>query len=146
MTTITPDTSATTGRRRRRRPRPTGRLPEPYRVVPGAGGHVTVRVEGFREEDHVLARGDSLGRLKVQLVRGVGTIDVVDTRGERIGSLDDSWLPVLARDLAECERDGVAAVARASLVGPADARDLFVLLAWPHTRRRVPTQPGAGAR
>ena len=125
-------------RRRKRRVVVTGRLPEPHRVVPSAGGHVTVRVDGYREDVGVLARADGLGRLKVQLVRGERTVDLVDTRGERIGTLDASWLRVLTRDLVACERDGVAAVARASLVGPVGSRDLFVLLTWRGGGRPTP--------
>lgn len=109
------------------------------RIVPRAGGHVTVRVEGFREGDVVLPRPDRLGRFKVEVVRDEHGLRLLDAHREPLGRLGASWGRTLGDELAACERDGVVPVVRASLVGPRGERDMFVLLAWPGRRGSVPT-------
>ncbi|QGQ19464.1 hypothetical protein GC089_09750 [Cellulomonas sp. JZ18] len=114
------------------------------RIVPRAGGHVTVRVEGFREGSGVLPRPDRLGRFKLEVVREERGLCLLDAHGAPVGRLAASWARTLADELAGCERDGVTPVVRASLVGPRGERDMFVLLSWPGRRTGVPV-PRAGA-
>ncbi|WP_203751640.1 hypothetical protein [Cellulomonas chitinilytica] len=110
------------------------------RVVPESGGHVTVRVAGFDERTRAAAPAcDALGRLSVRLVRDDGhAVRVLDLAGDDLGLLPEPWNRNIERELARCEADGVEAVARATLTGPRDARDLCVLLGWPGGRRQVP--------
>ncbi|QCB93729.1 hypothetical protein [Cellulomonas shaoxiangyii] len=110
------------------------------RIIPRAGGHVTVRVEGFHEGDAVLPRPDRLGRFKVEVARDEQGLRLLDAHRRPIGRLGASWSRTLGDELAACERDGVVPVVRASLVGPRGERDMFVLLAWPSRRTAVPTQ------
>jgi hypothetical protein len=113
-------------------------LPE-QRVVPEEGGHVTVRVVGFDEHGRRAAPAcDALGRLSVRLQRdGDHVVRVVSLDGDELGVLPEPWNRNIERELARCEADGVDAVARATLTGPRDARDLCVLLGWPAGRRRT---------
>ncbi|MGY4642347.1 hypothetical protein [Cellulomonas sp. URHB0016] len=103
------------------------------RTVPALGGHVTVRVVGFDERTRVRSPDcDGLGRLTVRLERdGDGSVAVLDHTGDELGRLPDPWNRTLERELVRCEVDGVEAVARATLTGPRDGRDLCVLLGWP---------------
>ncbi|WP_136520111.1 MULTISPECIES: hypothetical protein [Cellulomonas] len=114
------------------------------RIVPRAGGHVTVRVEGFREGDGVLPRPDRLGRFKLEVVRDEHGLRLLDAHGQPCGRLGASWGRTLADELSGCERDGVVPVVRASLVGPRGERDMFVLLAWPGRRTGVPAPSRTG--
>jgi len=111
------------------------------RTVPEHGGHVTVRVLGFDERTHARPpECDTLGRLAVRLERDVSrAVRVLDLDGAELGWLPEPWNRTLERELARCEADGVEAVARATLTGPRDGRDLCVLLGWPGgpTRRRA---------
>jgi len=109
------------------------------RTVPEAGGHVTVRVVGFDERLRATAPGcDPLGRLTVRLVRDADhVVRVIDLTGDELGTLPEPWNLHIERELARCEADGVEAVARATLTGPRDARDLCVLLGWPGGRRHA---------
>ncbi|MFS0705225.1 hypothetical protein AB6N23_11945 [Cellulomonas sp. 179-A 9B4 NHS] len=115
------------------------------RIVPRAGGHVTVRVEGFREGDGVLPRPDRLGRFKVEVARDEHGLRLLDAHGGTIGRLGTSWGRTLADELTGCDRDGVVPVVRASLVGPRGERDMFVLLSWPGRRTGV-AGPAPGVR
>jgi len=103
------------------------------RMVPALGGHVTVRVVGF--DERVRARSpecDALGRLTVRLERDADrVVHVLDQGGDELGRLPEPWNRTLERELVRCEADGVVAVARATLTGPRDGRDLCVLLGWP---------------
>jgi hypothetical protein len=103
------------------------------RMVPALGGHVTVRVIGFDERSRASSPDcDPLGRLTVRLERdGERAVRVLDVTGVELGRLPDPWNRTLERELVRCEADGVEAVARATLTGPRDARDLCVLLGWP---------------
>lgn len=114
------------------------------RIVPRAGGHVTVRVEGFREGAGVLPRPDRLGRFKLEVVRDEHGLRLLDAHRAPVGRLASSWARTLADELSGCERDGVVPVVRASLVGPRGERDMFVLLSWPSRRTGLPA-PRAGA-
>ncbi len=109
------------------------------RVVPETGGHVTVRVVGFDERLRATPPGcDGLGRLSVRLVRDADhAVRVLDLAGDELGTLPEPWNLHVERELARCEADGVEAVARATLTGPRDARDLCVLLGWPGGRRHA---------
>jgi hypothetical protein len=116
-------------------------LPEPWRIVPRDGGHVTVRVDGYLEGTGTLVQPDGLGRLRVQVAAGDGTLDVLDLDGQVIGHVGGQWLRLLQEDLRRCAHEGVTPVVRASLVGPRGERNMFVMLAWPTHRPTAPRRP-----
>ena len=123
-------------------------LPEPSRTIPDDGGHVTVRVEGWTEDRGRLLHTDGLGRLRVQVAAGEGTLDVLDLDGQRVGHVSGKWLRALRGDLVACARDDVTPVVRAAVVGPRGERNLFLKLAWPArlTRGTVTGRDPAGRR
>jgi hypothetical protein len=106
------------------------------RVV--AAGHVPVRVLGFHESSvAALPAVDQLGRLSVTLVRQADNGVLVCTPdGTVLGRLPVRWSVFLAHALRRCEARGVPAMARATLAGRRDERDLCVLLPWPSRVRR----------
>ncbi|TFH69945.1 MULTISPECIES: hypothetical protein [Cellulomonas] len=121
-------------------------LPEPWRVVPSDGGHVTVRVEGYVEGTGTFVKPDGLGRLRVQVAAGDGTLDLLDLEGRRIGHVGGPWPRLLQDELRRCAREGVTPVVRASLVGPRGERTMFVMLAWPSQRTAAQRRPALTGR
>lgn len=104
--------------------------------VPAGGGHVTVRVADFDEHSAPpIPTGDELGRFVVVLRRQDGRpVRVTTADGGLLGHLPMEWSCALDYELARCASKGLEATARASIAGPRDERDLFVLLAWPGLR------------
>ena len=108
------------------------------RLLSSLRGHVPVRVRGFSEASvWELPTPGPHGRLEVELVReAADRVLVCTAEGAVVGYLPERWAGIVEQELRRCEVLGANAVARATLTGRRNERDLCVFLPWPGTAWR----------
>ena len=111
--------------------------PKAIRLLPSLRGHVPVRVRGGSEGSvWELPTPGPHGRLEVELVREAGRVLVCTAEGAVVGYLPERWAGLVEQELRRCAILGASALARATLSGRKDERDLCVFLPWPGTAWR----------